>query len=1015
MVSQINHLYSLDIITDGSERTGMGTSFLTIQQRRSCDFYNSSLDEKRNYLTTEPILARYAFNMSESTVRSCADQKQKLSKIKAVFHNSLHPSCLSGTPSLLYALKSSDTVTAKSLHICGPKGIAEYMDAISGLVYGRQGGIPIVSCECPNFVNVESKKLSWWKVFEDSFITVHARTYDFRANKNDMINPRKDYIAKRQKLSSAFKTTERHFDNSLSQYGIMYIITLKKSSSEPSIAIAPMGAPLHPLPDCVVKVQTHINSIEKESVNNQRPLLMTLHTNEINFSSNIHNDQQHHNINDTRVRITKLNQSLSQNHYVFGCPSTATTSSSNNMKDIDYNPNEQKGILRKARKWSELFHTIIPCAFPLFQNIPDAKISTQMDKDKTRLHYESVTKRSDIHNSSNSCKIERIQSCQTIVFSMLGELTLMERKNSRKSPPGQIEIYSRNPLLTNSVSSSTTQQMIQNFKSIFQNPLWIPQINKIHDSFRNPFGSFEKISSQQTQLETIKDVNEIVIDGEEIEDERGEEIDTNNNDEIRDVNDIDLEDEEKDDANDEEICQNKPTKIDYDSPKSQDVQNETETKYEKEIHLCHKNSLDGLPPVPHLLVLGTGCASPSAIRGSSGYALLLPTKDCYNPHDKSNKHLLAAIIDCGEGCLTSLSRYLPISKNSTAKENFNLSNKLTEIKWIWISHSHFDHYGGLPTILHAIYDEVQNSSSEYLPPILIAPPKVLKYLDCALSLKNGVKKSYFESEKGNRSNDSRSSSVSSAKQRFESRFKTEHRFFFGVTPNEFEYSPFAQQYREMLFGYSIPLPYFHNRTCTWNDMQNAFYRPFASFRSIPVEHCPCAYALHFSVWSHSPRSDAQYNYSSSSLMKEYIICYSGDTRPSQRLVQHCNHHTLQYRKKLSLLIHESTFDSNAKGLKEAIKKRHSTVQEALTVADKVDAYACLLSHFSQRYPRGISLDGQKNLHGDDEKSTSKNETLEKSKNVCVAVDGLLLPLTDHAMDALPIINDFLNRMFQVSD
>ena len=51
---------------------------------------------------------RYSFNFSESTTRCRADQKQKMSPIKAVFLQSRHPSFTVGISLLLYLLRTSE-------------------------------------------------------------------------------------------------------------------------------------------------------------------------------------------------------------------------------------------------------------------------------------------------------------------------------------------------------------------------------------------------------------------------------------------------------------------------------------------------------------------------------------------------------------------------------------------------------------------------------------------------------------------------------------------------------------------------------------------------------------------------------------------------------------------------------------------------------------------------------------------------------------------------------------------
>ena len=78
------------------------------------------------------------------------------------------------------------------------------------------------------------------------------------------------------------------------------------------------------------------------------------------------------------------------------------------------------------------------------------------------------------------------------------------------------------------------------------------------------------------------------------------------------------------------------------------------------VNLCTEKSTS---IYPHLLFLGTGCAAPSAIRGSSGYAIFPPF--CQQTSEfntkKNNTLALFALLDCGEGCLTSLAQYIPQS------------------------------------------------------------------------------------------------------------------------------------------------------------------------------------------------------------------------------------------------------------------------------------------------------------------------------------------------------------------
>ena len=81
-------------------------------------------------------------------------------------------------------------------------------------------------------------------------------------------------------------------------------------------------------------------------------------------------------------------------------------------------------------------------------------------------------------------------------------------------------------------------------------------------------------------------------------------------------------------------------------------------------------------------------------------------------------------------------------------------------------------------------------------------------------------------------------------------------------------------------------------------------------------------------------------------MEKWKIVYSGDTRPCDALIDAGMGATL--------LIHEATMEDRLKA--EAVEKMHSTVGEALDVAQRMGAWRTVLTHFSQRYPKVPALD-----------------------------------------------------------
>eukprot|EP00798_Chlamydomonas_sp_ICE-L_P013437 gene13437-19293_t len=96
------------------------------------------------------------------------------------------------------------------------------------------------------------------------------------------------------------------------------------------------------------------------------------------------------------------------------------------------------------------------------------------------------------------------------------------------------------------------------------------------------------------------------------------------------------------------------------------------------------------------------------------------------------------------------------------------------------------------------------------------------------------------------------------------------------------------------------------------------------------------------------------------------VCFSGDTRPTQKLVDASMDATL--------LIHEATFEDDMAA--EAKAKKHSTTSDAMWAADQSRAYRVLLTHFSTRYPTMPLFD------------------MDKHPNLCVAMDFMSINLKD---------------------
>lgn len=294
-------------------------------------------------------------------------------------------------------------------------------------------------------------------------------------------------------------------------------------------------------------------------------------------------------------------------------------------------------------------------------------------------------------------------------------------------------------------------------------------------------------------------------------------------------------------------------------------------------------------PLPYLLVLGTGCAAPSPYRGASGYALCLDE--------------LTIVFEVGEGFVTQWSRY-------------GAGRALDSIRFIWISHAHWDHYGGIVNLLVSLQrirfsQQGDKEDAKSKPkrarrldatiPIVVAPRKVLQYISQVLVPS-------FD-------------------------------FFHGIEQN-------------------------HKTQSSWNILRQRLLTderlgPILLWEDVLVDHsCRDAYGFVLAFRS----NDGQIR----------TMCYSGDTRPCQRLADASQRASSRLNERnIDFLIHEATFDESDKEM--GLQKKHSTISEAINVATLIDARRTLLTHFSQRY-------------------SGYSERHAATGRIGFAVDGMLIPL-----------------------
>ena len=111
---------------------------------------------------------------------------------------------------------------------------------------------------------------------------------------------------------------------------------------------------------------------------------------------------------------------------------------------------------------------------------------------------------------------------------------------------------------------------------------------------------------------------------------------------------------------------------------------------------------------PETIFLGTGCAEPSKYRAAS--AILLRDEEGIGASKSS------ILLDCGEGCLGAMRRYLG---------DDGCLNALKTLKMVWISHHHPDHCLGILAVLEARYKALRQQSAASSSPLTTPPPPLL--------------------------------------------------------------------------------------------------------------------------------------------------------------------------------------------------------------------------------------------------------------------------------------------------
>ncbi|KAL2752894.1 hypothetical protein ACRALDRAFT_1095176 [Sodiomyces alcalophilus JCM 7366] len=125
------------------------------------------------------------------------------------------------------------------------------------------------------------------------------------------------------------------------------------------------------------------------------------------------------------------------------------------------------------------------------------------------------------------------------------------------------------------------------------------------------------------------------------------------------------------------------------------------------------------------------------------------------------------------------------------------------------------------------------------------------------------------------------------------------------------------------------------------------------------------------------------------------VAYSGDCRPSDKFAA--------VGRGATVLIHECTFDDDK--VDDAREKKHSTMGEALAVAEKMGARRVLLTHFSQRYAKFPLLDQREVVTEEEKVADGEVKVKVKDQVVLLAFDQMRIKLGEfrHAAAFLPAL------------
>ena len=874
-------------------------------------------------------IARYAISgFGDATARLCADQRFKLKPIRACF-----------VPERGFLARTSDGLSAlflavygagvPSLHLVVPSpssgnrveedgstvggGGGGFVEELATIILGKHKNLDIQTCEVrePDGNDESVTSPTWWKVYEDDHLIVHA------CSSKGFLSP----PVKGSSFEGRDNREQQMEEGFTSTTSLVYLYSFPIAQLENNKGRVGKNSycTLALLPPKFRDVEGVYERLMRQNlpmVGDDIPMssidyvLFMDPTQSLSSSSSL-------SLLSSEKDKTKLPSSLPKcSRILMTSPRNYDNPQQNQEvgERSDRGVLHDEGILIRSQQLHRHFHRSMPWAFadPLSKSF-----------------------------HTRSCPNTDLGTVSGRYFVLKSGTSIVLEKNAANNSRPQYRIWDRR-------------------KSIWKKELKEEWTKPTLDSLQSFLvGKHPQVPS--TTPTAVTDENEIELDDEseaEEEEDSKEQPPTI----IEDENEIDLDDEDDNESLIEEEESNSAKNLFSSEPAGRENVPEKNNCSNGETDQNKRNNATRSNNGPRLVVLGTGSATPSAYRGASGYALILPSADNVQETHRTNRQQNYCgnanaglglgrvtehgceqvgddqiyLLDCGEGVSTMLSRNCG-----------HLNDWTRRVRGIWISHAHLDHYGGLPTLLRLLCKErksvattigstaeqrirkrprhsanetpalfgSQNRGNTTIPvPWVVAPVKVLQYLDLVLDCHHG------------RSKDGTMIC-------FEPRLHHDPR---------------------------LPL--------------SGGSSPFFHFENLRVHHncCP-AFGL-LVGWKRKN------NISGGSV--DQFLCYSGDTRPSQNLVRCCNRalqqqqcHTTSRLYKSSnrngnrnnnennnynnadlFLIHEATFRDAESAM--AYQKKHSTIGEARMVATDIPGCSrVLMSHFSQRYDNVAVLPG----------------------------------------------------------